>query len=255
MQDIGGCRAVLQNVADVRELRDDYARSQFKHRFVKENDYISEPKPSGYRGIHRVYRYYSDRNNTYNGLQLEVQMRSQLQHAWATAVETVSTFLRQSLKASQGSEEWLRFFSLMGSAIAIREGEPLVPGTPSAKKALVREIRDHVHNLDVRRTLSAFHTTLQMLSKQEVKAARYYLVELEMSEGRSTVTVTEYTKPELDEATADYLEAEQRLARSGPGSQAVLVSVESVSALRRAYPNYFLDTGVFLRVLAETLSD
>ena len=39
-----------------------------------------------------------------------------------------------------------------------------------------------------------------------------------------------------------------------PGSEAVLVSVESVDALRRAYPNYFLDTKVFLAAVETAIA-
>lgn len=116
MQDIGGCRAVVDSVSQARKVRDAYARRGLKHSLVNQKDYIAEPKESGYRGIHLVYRYRSDRADTYNGLLLEVQLRTGLQHAWATAVETVGTFLEQSLKSSQGSEQWLRFFSVVGSA-------------------------------------------------------------------------------------------------------------------------------------------
>jgi hypothetical protein len=40
----------------------------------------------------------------YNDLKIEMQLRSQYQHAWATAVETVGTFIGQALKSSIGPE-------------------------------------------------------------------------------------------------------------------------------------------------------
>jgi len=127
MQDIGGCRAVVANVADVYELVTNYRESDIKHKLEKFSDYIKNPKPSGYRSIHMIYRYNSDRSKTYNGLQIELQLRSPLQHAWATAVETVGLFTQQALKSSRGEMDWLRFFALMGSALAIREHQSLVP--------------------------------------------------------------------------------------------------------------------------------
>ena len=42
---------------------------------------------------------------------------------------------------------------------------------------------------------------------------------------------------------------------SGESSQIVLVSVDSVAALKRAYPNYFLDTNVFRKVVADIMKD
>jgi ppGpp synthetase/RelA/SpoT-type nucleotidyltranferase len=121
MQDIGGCRAVLSSVAEVRNAVKSFKTSSIRHELAREDDYIANPKDSGYRGVHLIYKYVSDRSETYNGLKIEVQIRSQLQHAWATAVETVGTFIQQALKSSQGEDEWLRFFCLMGSAIALRE--------------------------------------------------------------------------------------------------------------------------------------
>jgi hypothetical protein len=40
----------------------------------------------------------------------EIQLRSRLQHAWATTVETVDTFTRQAIKTGGGKAEWRRFF-------------------------------------------------------------------------------------------------------------------------------------------------
>lgn len=248
MQDVGGCRAVVSNVAQVRALRGLYRR--MKHRLVREDDYITQPKASGYRSSHLVYRYMSDKKETYNGLQIEIQLRSRLQHAWATAVETVGTFLQQSLKASQGTTDWLRFFSLMGSALALRERTPLVPETPGNKTRLVAELRHHVQLLDVRRRLESYRSTLETRARPEARRARYYLLELNPSEGR--LVVRGYKGNELDRATTEYLAVERAL--SGAGAEAVLVSVESLDQLRRAYPNYFLDTRVFLEAMRTAIS-
>ena len=107
MQDLGGCRAIVSSVARVDKLANAYVRSDIRHQLHTRDDYLRGPKPSGYRGVHLIYQYNSDRTKTYNGLKIEMQLRSQLQHAWATAVETVGTFVRQALKSSQGEQEWL----------------------------------------------------------------------------------------------------------------------------------------------------
>src|SRR5262245_31879637 len=74
MQDIGGCRAVVRDVTTVRKLARLYAVSAMKHRLARVDDYIQHPKESGYRGIHCVYIYFSDRKTTYNGLRIEMQL-------------------------------------------------------------------------------------------------------------------------------------------------------------------------------------
>jgi ppGpp synthetase/RelA/SpoT-type nucleotidyltranferase len=96
MQDIGGCRAIVSTIAEVESLIARHKGSDIRHKLVKETNYIQYPKESGYLSVHLVYRYYSDKSHNYNGLQIEMQLRSALQHAWATAVETVGTLVNQS---------------------------------------------------------------------------------------------------------------------------------------------------------------
>jgi DNA-binding CsgD family transcriptional regulator len=61
-----------------------YKQSDLKHKLLPIDDYIIKPRSSGYRGVHLIYSYFSDKNETYNGLKVELQFRSPLQHAWAT---------------------------------------------------------------------------------------------------------------------------------------------------------------------------
>lgn len=118
MQDLGGCRAVLGTTRRVRDLVEIYEIAAAKNptdrpQFVKKYDYIANPKSDGYRSVHFVYKYRTKAAGPaiYNGLRIEVQLRSRLQHAWATAVETVSTFTGQALKSNVGDEQWKRFFA------------------------------------------------------------------------------------------------------------------------------------------------
>ncbi|HEY6322553.1 MAG TPA: RelA/SpoT domain-containing protein, partial [Thermoanaerobaculia bacterium] len=178
MQDIGGCRAVVESVNHVREVVHRYKTSALKHHLIDEDDYILRPKSSGYRGYHLIYRYNSDRKTTYNGLKIELQIRSPLQHAWATAVETVGTFTRQALKSSSGEAAWLRFFALMGTAIANRERTPHVPATPTTKKELVQELLSYATTLQVEAKLQAYGDTLRTLEERGTLADSHYFLVL-----------------------------------------------------------------------------
>jgi hypothetical protein len=251
MQDIGGCRAVLSSVDSVREVVDFYkTKARMKHALLRDYPYMDEPKASGYRGVHLVYRYYSDRSPTYNGLRIEMQIRSRLQHAWATAVETVGTFTQQSLKSSLGDEQWLRFFALMGSEIAMREGTPLVPDTPTDSTTLRRELRRHTRELGVVERLTAYGETLRY-AEEQAQVGHTFLLELELEEGTSTLTIASFDNPIV---AADQYAALERAIEPEPAKDAVLVTVESLSALRRAYPNYFLDTTSFVAAVEEAIA-
>lgn len=254
MQDIGGCRAVVHSIHQMRALVDLYRDSSIKHEIASFDDYITNPPKSGYRGAHLVYRYFSDKNKKmYNGLKIEVQLRSQYQHAWATAVETVGTFIREALKSSVGHPEWLRFFALMGTAIAHREGTPPVPATPVTRQAMLDELRHLSRALNVSARLKTFSDALRTLGTEQLgmQHVHYYLLELDPE--ASQLTVTGFHSSQLQQASDRYLEAEKKV-KQNPGTDAVLVSVDSVTALERAYPNYYADTRVFRELLSQTLS-
>ncbi len=250
MQDIGGCRAVVRSVAAVKKLVKAYHDSDIKHKLDDWDDYIKEPKLSGYRSYHLIYRYYSDKKSTYNDRKIEMQLRSKLQHVWATAVETVGTFTGQALKSSIGAREWLRFFQLMGTVIALKEGTAPVPNTPTDNNSLLRELRDCATSLQVETKLSAYGAALHELTRERHKAHFYLLA---LNPVAKTIRVREYKKGELSRALRDYTPTEQGI-RKKPGGEAVLVSVDSMAALRSAYPNYFLDTVKFREELQSALS-
>ena len=103
MQDIGGLRAVVYDTKSLYALRDVFIENESHHTLVDENDYITKPRGSGYRGIHLIYRYNCDDSYGCNKHLLEIQLRTKLQHIWAMAVETAGLFLDQSLKSSLGN--------------------------------------------------------------------------------------------------------------------------------------------------------
>lgn len=144
MQDIGGCRVIFKTVEEVYDLLEVYLKEQSRNPSgrtvcIKFVDYILHPKESGYRSLHLILKYQSlvESCIPFTGHKIEIQIRSQLQHHWATAVETASTFLGEGLKSSSGDFRWLRFFALAGSVFAIIEGRQPVPNTPSKQVDLV----------------------------------------------------------------------------------------------------------------------
>lgn len=244
MQDIGGLRAVVRTLAVVRDLEESYKNSHFKHELVTERDYIREPKTSGYRSVHMIYRYQSKTAPEYNGLLLELQIRTRLQHAWATAVETMGTFLDYALKSSEGPEEWLDFFALTGSAFAHLENSPPVEiyGHLSERQTFDKVTSD-ARKLDVRSRLQAFAIAADAITKDD-HSGNYHLIVLDPT--KKQVTIKTYGRRRLDQANQDYTHEEFRI-REGEPIQVVLVSAGPIDALRRAYPNYFLDTSEFIK--------
>jgi hypothetical protein len=246
MQDIAGCRAVLGNVSQVRMVVDAYKKSWIRHKLERADDYIETPKYSGYRGIHLIYSYNSDRNDIYNGLKVEIQLRSQLQHAWATAVETVDLFTLQALKSGQGNRRWRRFFIYMSAFIASIESCNPVPNTPTEIAALKEAIRSFSERLDVIRQLEGFLAAMKITEQPGLGKAEIFLIQID-AETRIT-NLWGYRRDQIAEANEHYLRLE---LGSGKGKDQVLVESDSIAHLKRAYPNYFADTAMFLSVLKE----
>ncbi len=241
MQDIAGCRAIVASVSEVRALHLRLKASRTKHILHSESDYITRPKTSGYRGIHLVFRY-SGAKTPYVGLSVEVQLRSRLQHAWATSVEIVDTFTDQSLKASRGSAVWLRFFQLASAVIADQEACPLGDGL-SLPDAL-EELREVDHQLQALKQLSAFTVSTSHMQKGIEEGFTYFLLRLDLR--RRLLNVKKFKRSDLQLASEEYASLE-KTHTGDPNLNIVLVSANSVKSVKAAYPNYFADSDAFLK--------
>lgn len=189
MQDIGGLRAILENINEVRKLEKNYRNSRFQHKLAGEKDYISKPSKSGYRGIHLIYKYKNKNVPQYDGLLLELQFRTKLQHIWATSVETVGTFISYSLKSSKGPQDWLDFFALVGAAFSIIEKSPRVPGFESLnEKEIYNKIAKDAKKLKIIDSLQAFNVAAKTIKGK--KSGSYHLLLLDLD--AKTVSFNSY---------------------------------------------------------------
>ena len=121
MQDIGGCRVIVDSIPQVYAMIDRLKSSRMRHHKKEEYDYIATPKPDGYRSYHIVFSYFSDKNQKYNGLFIEIQIRTHIQHIWATAIEMMDTFTGNPLKIGQGDPKNKQFFVLASKLLEIYE--------------------------------------------------------------------------------------------------------------------------------------
>ena len=255
MQDLGGCRAILSSTDSVESLLALY-RGKRGLLFDSESalkcyDYIRNPKPDGYRGIHIIGRYIarSESHERWNHQRIEIQLRSRLQHAFATAVETVTTFTREPLKFGAGPTEWRRFFALMGSVLALREGTPLVADTPHNEENLVRELKTTARALRVKQRLRGWATALRRIPRQNIKGFKWLLLVLDLKE--NTIRVVGYSNRKKGLEALGQIEQDLNIRDN---LDAVLVGVNSAQYLRTAYPNYYADTTEFLTALDHALS-
>ena len=251
MQDLGGCRVVVPTIKDVYSLVTELRYSRMRHEEHNYKDYISSPNPkTGYRGYHLIYRYKSDKNDTYNGLQVEIQIRTYLQHLWATAVETVGLFTDNDLKFNKGSQDWLDFFQLTSILFAINE---MNVTEEELGVDLIRALRPWARllkKLDVIPTLGSIGIAtyrLGHIQKKYKNCKGYYLITLSFDTKRVQVTVFK----NAERATDAYNKFENE--NTNTKNSGVLVSAQSYETLVTAYPNYFLNITDFFEEVQKLL--
>jgi hypothetical protein len=160
--------------------------------------------------------------------------------------------LGQALKSGQGEQEWRNFFSKASAAIAVVEKSPPVPGFEGcAPEQVYRQVAESEASLHVLDKLKGFAIAADRITTERGQGA-YHLVVLD-SENR-TVQIKPYPIARLEQANIDYAEIEKR-TKAGEPIEAVLVSAGPVDALRKAYPNYFLDTQAFVAQIAKVIAD
>lgn len=245
MQDIGGLRVIVDSVEDVRNIHQSILSSQMGHEVVIPcDDYILQPKPDGYRSLHQVFKYHSEDSDLTNlGLRVEVQIRTKIQHSWATAVETLGVIEKAAFKSGEGKQDFKRFFILSSALLSILEEQPVVESLKDVSpQEIVREFTELEKDLHVFQKLQGVAVTVKELFSSDKKTA-YYLMELDEASRRLSLWQFE---PKEEEIAEVFYQHREKINRSKDNIETVLISVDSLKQVRRAYPNYFLDCNAFI---------
>lgn len=245
MEDIAGCRVVVDNVSHVTRIHTSLQKSRTKNILHRERDYISYPKESGYRGIHLVFKYNCGKEK-FKGMAVELQIRSKIQHSWATAVEVVGAYTKQALKASTGDTIWLDFFKYVSVEFSKLENCPV--DSMHITIDTFSKMHECIEQLNLSDRLRAFKVATKALTRDKGKGAGYFILLLDLD--KKIVSYSRFGKSQLADATEFYSEQEKTY-KDDISKDVVMVSASSVRDLKRAYPNYFADTEVFEKYLAK----
>jgi ppGpp synthetase/RelA/SpoT-type nucleotidyltranferase len=240
MQDIAGCRAIVQTEKHVKKLN-----SALKKRGIfKVDDYIKKPKEDGYRGIHLVCKCTGE-----NGLinyPVEIQIRTRIQHAWATALEIVDIFEDHALKTKyyrEGktySKDWLEFFKCISDEFDILES-----GIGGFNRESLRSTISLIKKLKVHEKFAAYSQSAKLIVPHlEEHKDGYCLIKIDLI--KKEINIVVYNKDSFDIGVEDYRK-EEVLAASTSDNIVAFVATESVGNIQKAYPNYFADTEFFIK--------
>ncbi len=243
MQDIGGCRVIVDSIPQVYDMIERLTKSRMRHHKKEEYDYIAHPKPDEYRSYHIVYSYFSDKNPKYNGLFIEIQIRTHIQHIWATAIEMMDTFIGDPLKIGQGDPQNRQFFILASKLLEIYEKNDCRIEAVKKSEELINFIKYNQEHQILNRLRSIKEAVGYVRSMESLEQG-YYLLRLNREQNQ--LLINSFTKKQLEQATVQYDIAEQT---RDVNEDVVLVSTSSYKTLKQAYPNYFSDITEFITLM------
>ena len=238
MNDIAGCRLILPSIDALRAAASTL-KSNLGPALYDTDDYLIRPQKSGYRGIHLISRFDSP-DYGLERLRVETQLRTDIQHSWASTLELYDVLTGSGLKFGDGDKDQLRFFQILSYLFSEREtGRP-----PEGKMELVDELRHLERSLGIVEHLRGAHDSVVALGDiNSINENSYCLISLDYE--TQEAFIKSYPQAQATEAVAKY--AEEEMQKKGrPYADALMLKASSLEALKRALPNYFSGISLFL---------
>jgi ppGpp synthetase/RelA/SpoT-type nucleotidyltranferase len=245
MQDIGGVRVILPTQDDVNLFLEKFpgSRSKIKVNEEKCQNYILKPKEDGYRSFHYVLYVPNAKSENLPILKIELQVRTHLQHAWATAVEVAGLAKRQSFKTGDWEADWKNFFIAVGDLFEQYENYNKNELNYEAKPLnwdLLNQSLQFTEQLKAMRQAIKTHTRQQ---NRFSKMARNRILILDFSSGKPILDIPE------DLGGSNIFEHLEKGFQKDKSGHILRFNIDDVKKLSKAYPNYFMDTKVFVQKL------
>jgi putative GTP pyrophosphokinase len=242
MDDVAGCRLIFKDIESLNKFRATFHKARFHHKRKNDPDkydYIKSPKSTGYRGIHDVYSYdvNSETGKDLKGLLVEVQYRTAVQHAWATAVEVIGFITENQPKFEQGDDRYNQAMALASEILARAYEEKTGPFPEKSNVEVVQEFLAFDAELNLLNMLRGLNTA-----------------STEVSENRNSILIF-HESSDLEVRTyrsaTEALAALFKLEKELPGTDVVLVKADTTEEVRFAFKNYFSDARDFIRLVED----
>jgi putative GTP pyrophosphokinase len=240
MDDVAGCRLIFRGIKELYDFRSRFLNARFNHTRRNEldkYDYIKEPKDTGYRGVHDVYEYdvQSDIGKPLAGLYVEIQYRTLVQHAWATAVELIGFVTESQPKFQAGDKRYEQAMALASEILARAYEKSKGPFPQLTDREVIRQFVELDAQLGLLRTLRGLNAADKQVTENR-NAILMFTPDAELSVK---------TFRDAPEALAALFELE----KAHPDYDIVLVRADTSDEVRVAFRNYFSDARVFIRMI------
>jgi putative GTP pyrophosphokinase len=245
MDDVAGCRVIFDDIAKLYSFREEFHKARFNHKRrndLDKYDYIKAPKGTGYRGIHDVYEYdvQSEMGKSLAGLYVEIQYRTVVQHAWATAVELIGFVTESQPKFQEGDKRYESAMALASEMLS-RVFEKLKGPFPDMHdRELVSRFVELESEVGLLRTLRGLNA-----ADKAVTENRNVILIFSSAGDLEIQTYRDAT---------DALPALFELEKKYPERDIVLVRADTSDEIREAFKNYFSDARDFISLIQDGIT-
>lgn len=226
MIDIAGCRCILSNNEQVYHLLNKL-RNNPQIFIKKEIDYIETPQKEGYKSIH-LYAGLADGD----GKLVEIQLRNQEHHDWATLVEISDFVFETKLKEYKEPSDLLEFHRLL--SISDKD----LKKKDKEKMFRIIKNRDYINRINSVFVKNYINVRIRWTQLQFNPKNNFYLIEAKRNDS-----------PQID-SYSSFIEAEKAYFerfKHNSNSNIVLTNIPHATyeQISVAYSNYMLSTHNF----------
>jgi ppGpp synthetase/RelA/SpoT-type nucleotidyltranferase len=238
LQDIGGCRIIVQSNRQVDALKEYIERNiegADQLNLVRATDYRAKGRDdSGYRAVHLIIEN--------RGKVIELQIRSMIQHYWAESIERTSVIYGSHLKEQEGDPAVIEYFKKLSDIFFELEAGRQPGNAAQVELDKLRGDAERIIELSGKgQVLGAFVNddimkTLAQKEKGSAKGINNWIFVFDWKSG-SFITWDIVSK-DPDEAADIYSEYERQYPTEDQ-LEVVLIGSSDVSTVRKTHSHYF----------------
>lgn len=263
IHDIAGTRIIFENIKSLEDYIDILENTElvnFKEKINEDKNrynYIKNPKSDGYRSIHKVFYYssnipYSTLNEKSFNLEnkkIELQLRTRLQHIWATTVEIYDIINKSNIKTETHNKletkEGLFFkkCSLVFEGIESNDVEKI--------KININEIFRDKDLVEIYNRLKGIKNIKNIQLPKTLGSDEVFILITDLNKGKTTFFTTDPIEKNDKQDTFLINASYRRLEEKNTKGEYILLllTLGDIKKLKNVYPNYFLNTNEFISIL------
>ncbi|MCB5411880.1 RelA/SpoT domain-containing protein [Pseudogemmobacter faecipullorum] len=238
LQDIGGCRIIVDDNNDVNKLFDFISGKLNDSNFAKVarvTDYREAGRDdTGYRALHIILEV--------SGKMLELQIRSKIQHYWSESIERTSVIYGFRLKEKEGDPLVIDYFKEFSNCLHEVEVSRQIPTKMELTLQEKREMAEAIINSASRKgQISGFineNVILSMSQMEKSKAGHFnnWILVFDWTDGN--FVTWEMVSRDSDAATEAYLRYESEFPED-ENKEVVMIGTSNVSNIQHTHSHYF----------------